>query len=84
MTRPLIALLVVVSATGCRAPNHLQYDFGRATMEAYNTQQDLTRPSVAETQHALTGNEAAAIRLNQRTSATDQESGDSELTQGTD
>lgn len=83
MTRTLIAFLLLASATACKTPNHQQYDYGRATLEAYNTQTDLTRASVADNQHPLAGNEAAAIRLNQRTSATDTESGDSELNQGT-
>ena len=84
MTRMLIAVLLLASATACGTPNHMQYDFGRASLEAYNTQQDLTRASVADNQHPLTGNEAAAIRLNQRVAITDTESGDSELNQGTD
>lgn len=80
-TMKLPALLTLAAlAAGCVSPLHLTYDFGRAYTESVLAQADLTRPSVAEAQYALYGQEAANIRLRVQEETTDAESGETELT----
>lgn len=66
----------------CGSPRHLQYDFGRAYTAAFVAQADLTRPSVANKQYPLYGIEGVKIRILVQESATEAESGESELEQG--
>ena len=61
MNRTLFALFLVLA--GCGQPLHLGYDYGRAYTSAFDTQADLSRPSVATMQYPLYGVEAQAIRL---------------------
>jgi len=77
------ALLFVLAATaaGCASPIHLTYDHGRAYTEAIIRQADLTRPSVANSQYRLYGVEAEEIRIRVQESSTDEETGESELSQ---
>lgn len=74
-------MLLVACATlaGCASPLHLTYDFGRAYTEALISQADLTRPAVANSQYALYGTEAEAIRILVREKTTDEEKEESEL-----
>ncbi len=78
------SLLVALAATaaGCASPIHLTYDHGRAYTEAIIRQADLTRPSVANSQYRLYGVEAEQIRIRVQESSTNEESGDSTLSQG--
>ena len=78
------SLLVALAATaaGCASPIHLTYDHGRAYTEAIIRQADLTRPSVANSQYRLYGVEAEHIRIRVQESSTNEESGDSTLSQG--
>lgn len=69
-------------ASGCASPLHLQYDYGRAYTESIVVQADLTRPSVAESQYALYGVEAAEIRLRVQEQTTDAADGEAESTIG--
>ena len=74
------ALVAVWAAlAGCASPLHLQYDYGRAYMAAFEKQADLTRPSVADAQYQLYGTEAEAIRIRVREKTTDEEEASSEL-----
>jgi len=75
-------LLLTIALAGCASPLHLQYDFGRAYTAAIVTQADRTRPSVANSQYALYGTEAEAIRLQVKEKTTDEEKTTSELTLG--
>lgn len=77
-------LLLVACATlgGCASPLHLTYDHGRAYTEALTSQADLTRPSVANSQYALYGTEAEAIRIRVREKTTDEEEEESDLDAG--
>jgi hypothetical protein len=87
MNRALPTLLVLAAAAfaaGCKAPTHMQYDHGRATMAAFIAQGDLSRPSVVNSDHPLTGEEAAAIRLNATKISSEEKTGDSELTTETE
>ena len=74
-----IKTLALLLLAGCTSPLHLTYDYGRAYTASIVAQADLTRPSVAESQYALSGVEAASIRLRVREEATDQETGQTEL-----
>ncbi len=78
-TRILLATVGIAALTACGSPRHLQYDHGRAFTEALTAQTDLTRPSAANATPGISGNEAEAIRLRAVESATDEESGESEL-----
>jgi hypothetical protein len=69
---------VLALATACGEPVHLGWDYGRAYVDAFTMQSDLTRPSVAASQYQLSGNEAAQIRLRAEQATTDQESGETE------
>jgi len=75
------ALIFALAATaaGCASPIHLTYDHGRAYTEAVIRQADLTRPSVANSQYRLYGVEAEQIRIRVQESSTDEETGESEL-----
>ncbi|MCB9671161.1 MAG: hypothetical protein H6736_07585 [Alphaproteobacteria bacterium] len=64
---------------GCASPLHLTYDHGRAFTEAFTSQPDLTRPSVASSTYHLYGTEAAEIRIRVREETTDKEDGTSKL-----
>jgi hypothetical protein len=72
-------VLVMIAVTGCSSHhNHLQYDLGRATTQAFRAQADLSRPSVADSAYALTGTEAMVMRERVTEVSTDQESGEAE------
>ena len=77
--RNVFLSVVLVMVAGCSAPLHLTYDYGRAYTDVFLTQADLTRPSIASSRYFLYGVEAAEIRIRVRDSATDEESGDSEI-----
>jgi hypothetical protein len=69
-----IALLIAgIGFSGCASPLHLTYDHGRAYTEAIISQADLTRTSVANSQYALYGVEAEAIRIRVQENTTDAE-----------
>jgi hypothetical protein len=74
-----LLLCALLAAAGCASPLHLTYDYGRAYTAVVTTQADLTRPSVSSAQYELYGVEAAAIRINVQTIATEAKTGDSEL-----
>lgn len=77
--RNVFLSLVLLMVAGCSSPLHLTYDYGRAYTDVFLTQADLTRPSIASSRYFLYGVEAAEIRIRVRDSATDEESGDSEI-----
>ena len=85
MSRTLFVFACAALAAGCSGAGarHLQYDYGRAYSAAIVAQSDLTRPSVANLEHPLSGVEAQAIRIRVKESTSDQESGESTLEQGT-
>lgn len=74
-----MTLLLVV--LGCAQPTHLQYDFGRAYMEAASLQANLDRPSVANAVYELSGTEGVQLRENVEASTTEQKSGKAETTE---
>lgn len=74
-----LAITAVVALSGCASPMHLTYDFGRAFTEAFTSQADLTRPSVANSTYQLYGTEAAEIRIRVREETTDKQTGQSKL-----
>ncbi len=73
-------LLSGTLSVGCIQPLHLQYDYSRAYTEALTIQSDLNRESVAEANYVLSGTEALELRQRATESATDEESGEAELT----
>jgi len=73
------ATLTAVVASGCVSPIHLTYHYGRAYTASIVEQADLTRPSVAELNIFLYGNEAEQIRIRVKEKSTDVESGESKL-----
>lgn len=77
--RNVLLSVVLLMVTGCASPLHLTYDYGRAYTDVFLTQADLTRPSIASSRYFLYGVEAAEIRIRVRDSATDEETGDSEI-----
>lgn len=72
MTRTLFFLATVGMFGGCTGP-HLTQDFGRAYMEAFTAQPDLTRRTIEELEYDLGGFEGTEIRLRQQESATNEE-----------
>jgi hypothetical protein len=80
----VFALCLAAGACGCASPLHLQYDYGRAYTQAILSQADLTRPSVANSQYALYGTEAEAIRIRVREKTTDEEENKSTLSVGSE
>lgn len=74
-----LAITALVGLSGCASPLHLTYDFGRAFTEAFTSQADLTRPSVANSTYQLYGTEAAEIRIRVREETTDKQTGQSKL-----
>ena len=81
--RSLITACLLASSTlaaGCMQPLHLQYDYSRAYMQVMTTQADLTRESVADSDYVLSGIEALELRQRATESATDEESGEAEVT----
>lgn len=79
-----LTLACAAFAAGCSGAGarHLQYDYGRAFSAAVVGQADLTRPSVANLQHPLSGVEAEAIRIRVKESTSDAETGEATLQQG--
>jgi hypothetical protein len=73
------ALGALLTLSACASPLHLTYDFGRAFTEAFTSQADLTRPSVANSTYQLYGTEAAEIRIRVREETTDKSDGTSKL-----
>ncbi|MFK7929910.1 MAG: hypothetical protein AB8H79_17080 [Myxococcota bacterium] len=74
MTRTLLVCAGLTLLGGCGNPMNLGYDFGRAFTASFQTQADLTRPSVAAAQYRMTGIEGTMIRLRLETEAGDAES----------
>lgn len=72
----MIVLLALL--TGCAQPTHLQYDFGRAYMEAASTQANLDRPSAARAVYSLSGTEGEQLRKNVEKETTEEKSGKAE------
>lgn len=79
MTRTLLVLAGLTLTSGCGNPMNLGYDFGRAYTGAFQTQADLTRPSVAAAQYRMSGIEGTMIRLRLELEAGDAESDQSTL-----
>jgi uncharacterized membrane protein YgcG len=75
---PYVFALALVGCSGAGA-RHLQYDYGRAYSAAVVAQADLTRPSVANLEHPLSGVEAQAIRIRVKESTSDTETGTSSM-----
>lgn len=83
LRRPLIIASLLVGSTlaaGCMQPLHLQYDYSRAYTQTMTIQADLTRESVADSDYVLSGIEGLELRQRATESATDEESGEAELT----
>ena len=68
---PVIGMAICFVSTGCKAPVHLSYDYGRAYQATFPVQADLTRESVMSLQHPLGGLEGVEIRLKVTQDATD-------------
>jgi hypothetical protein len=60
---------------GCAEPAHLQRSYGASTHQAFTTQADLERPSVAEHATALTGEEGLALRQRVAEATSDEATG---------
>ncbi|MCB9762719.1 MAG: hypothetical protein H6739_23160 [Alphaproteobacteria bacterium] len=73
-----LALSLAALLTACGHPQTLQYDYGRAYNDAFDTQTDLTRPSVEDAVYELNGVEGMAIRANVSSETSDEKSGDAE------
>mgnify|MGYP007046932357 CR=1 FL=1 len=65
--------MTLLLTLACSSPTHLQYDYGRASSEAFTVQADLERESVQDAEYALMGLEGLIIRYRAAESATDQE-----------
>ena len=74
-------LLALTGLIGCGQPLHQQYDFGRAYMDAFNTQADLTRPSAENAGYAISGTEGIELRQRVTEEATDVETTQPQTTQ---
>ena len=68
--------MILALIAGCGQPVHLQYDLGRAYEAAWETQSDLTRPTVADEAYPVSGTEALAVRQNAEKEAATTKSGD--------
>jgi hypothetical protein len=79
--RLLLAAAVAASATACKPPLHLQYDFGRAYVETLRLQADRTRPSVAQEAYQIYGLEGIGIRQNVQLESSEAESGEASVKQ---
>ncbi len=85
MSRTLLAVvtfagpLLAAPLLGCNNARYMQYDFGRASTQAFAAQADLSRPAAATADYPLQGNEAAAIRLNATQVSSEAKTGESEL-----
>ena len=69
----IVGLGFCLFASGCKAPAHLSYDFGRAFQATFPIQSDLTRESVMSLQHPLGGLEGVQIRLKVTEGTTDKQ-----------
>ena len=74
-------LIALTGLIGCGQPLHQQYDFGRAYMDAFNAQADLTRPSAEDASYAISGTEGLELRQRVTEEATDTETAQPETTQ---
>lgn len=83
MTRPLVLAALALGLGGCVNPMHLSYDYGRSFKAAFQTQPDLSRPTVASSQHPLAGMEGVQIRLRTREATTKEQTEMSTLNAGT-
>lgn len=70
--------LAIAMLTGCAGRSHLGFEFGQSFSNAFTTQADLTRASIAASEYKLSGQEAASIRLQVQVATTDAESGDTD------
>jgi hypothetical protein len=75
-----LGIIALSWLAGCGSPTHLQYDHGRASRAAYQTQADLSRASVSES-HGLSGQAGLEIRTRVFEQSTDSESGKAEYVQ---
>ena len=75
-----LGIITLSWISGCGSPIHLQYDHGRASQAAYQTQANLSRAPVSES-HALSGQAGLEIRTRVFEEATDTESGKAEYVQ---
>ncbi|MCP4808123.1 MAG: hypothetical protein GY913_31295 [Proteobacteria bacterium] len=71
--------MILALTLACGSPRHLQYDYSRASAEAFDAQSDLTRESVANELYPLMGIEGLAIRYRAAEAAADKESAESTL-----
>ena len=58
---------------GCTHPQTLQYDYARAYKDTFQAQANLSRPGAAGGAYALSGAEAAEIRVRNQEAASDEE-----------
>lgn len=72
----MMALLLFLIA--CAQPAHMQYDFGRAYMDAADIQANLDRPSAAGSIYELSGTEGLKLRENVEKETTEEKSGTAE------
>lgn len=79
-----LAVVALAALCACSSPKHLTYDHGRSFNEAFDTQTDLTRPSVKDAIYPLSGAEAILIRKAVEVESTDAESGEAEATENLD
>jgi hypothetical protein len=79
--RLLLAFAAAASASACKPPLHLQYDFGRAYVETLRLQADRTRPSAAHEAYQIYGLEGIGIRQNVQLESGDAESGEATVQQ---
>ena len=78
----IVGLGLCLFASGCKAPAHLSYDFGRAYQATFPVQSDLTRESVMALQHPLGGLEGVEIRLKVTEGTTDKQDATTTLQAG--
>lgn len=73
-------MMLLLLVLGCAQPLHMQYDYGRAYMAIAETQANLDRPSAADADYPMSGQEALDIRSNAEKATTEEKSGKIETT----
>ena len=71
--------MIILLMAACGQPKTLQYDFGQSYNAAFTTQADLERLTVSQETYPLNGVEGLLIRYRAVEEATDEESGQSEI-----
>ena len=69
-------MMLLILALACAQPLHLQYDFGRTYMAVAETQANLDRPSVADAEYPMSGQEALQVRANAEKATTEEKTGE--------